>query len=116
MVVLEGQPVLAFFWHLHPHSGLADPVALGPVGLQQVFSAPDMKTSLTEVHALPVLALIIQKAVEVLYPGVVEFAGILNQQQVDAGHVGRLFAEVIDFFPAKDVDSQVILFLNFGDL
>ena len=65
---------------------------------------------------LPVLALIIQKAVEVLYPGVLEFAGILNQQQVDAGHVGRLFAEVMDFFPAKDVDGQVILFLNFGDL
>ena len=119
MVVLEGQLVLALFWHLHTHSCLADPAALGPVGLQQVFSAVAMKTSLTEVLALSVLALIVEKAVEVLYPGVVEFAGILNQQQVDAGHVGRLFAEVMDnyfFFPAKDVDGQVILFLNFGDL
>ena len=113
MVVLEGQLVLALFWHLHPHSSLADPAALGPVGLQQVFFAVAMKTSLTEVLALPVPALIIQKAVEV------EFAGILSQQQVDARHVGRLFAEVMDnysFFPVKDVDGQVILFSYFGDL
>ena len=53
MVVLEGQLDLALFWHLHPHSGLADPVALGPVGLQQVFSAVVMKTSLTQVPFAP---------------------------------------------------------------
>ena len=119
MVVLEGQIVLALFWHLHPNSCLPDPTALGPVGLQQVFSAVVMKTSLTEVLAPLVLVLIIQKAVEVLYQGVVEFAGLLNQQQVDAGHVDRLFAEVMDnylFFPAKDVDGQVILFLNPWDM
>ena len=78
-----------------------------------------MEASLTEVLAFPVFALIIQKAVKVIYPFVVEFAGILNPQQVDAGHVGRLFAEMMDnypFFPAKDVDGQVILFLNFGGL
>ena len=78
-----------------------------------------MKTSLTEELALPVLALIKQKAVEVLYPGVVEFAGILNQQQVDAGLVGRLFAEVMDdypFFPPEDVDGQVVLFFHFWNL
>ena len=59
VMVLEGYLVLAFFWHLYPHSGLDDPAALGPVGLQQVFSAIAMKTSLTEVLALPVLAPIV---------------------------------------------------------
>ena len=88
-MVLEGQLVLALFWHLHPNSCLSDPAALGPVGLLQVFSTVAMKTSLTEVLVPLVLALIIQKAVEVLYQGVVEFAGLLNQQQVDAGHVGK---------------------------
>ena len=119
MVVLEGQLVLALFWHLHPHSGQADPAALGPVGLQQVFSAVARKTSLTEVPAILMLILIILKAFEVLDPGVVELTGLLNQQQVDAGHVGRLFAEVVDYdtlIPAEDVDGQVILCLNFGDL
>ena len=118
-MVLEGQLVLAPFWHLHPHSCLPDPVTLGPVGLQQVFSAVAMNTSLTVVLALLMLILIIQKAVEILDPGVVELTSLLNQQQVDAGHVGRLFAEVVDcytFIPAEDVDGQVILFLNFGDL
>ena len=46
-----------------------------------------------------------------------EFAGLLNQQQVDAGHVGGLFAEVVDnypFFPAEDVDSQVVCFSTLG--
>ena len=46
-----------------------------------------------------------------------EFAGLLNQQPVDAGHIGRLFAEVVDnypFFPAEDVDGQVVLFSTFG--
>ena len=90
MIVLEGQLVLALFWHLHLHSGLADPAALGPVGLQQVFSAVAMKTSLTEMLALLMLTLNIQKAVEVRHPGVVELTGLLNKQQVDAGHVGRL--------------------------
>ena len=40
-----------------------------------------------------------------------------NEQQVDAAHVGRLFAEVVDnypFFPAKDVDRQVICFSTPG--
>ena len=48
-----------------------------------------------------------------------EFAGLLNQQQVDVGHVGRLFAEVVDnyrFFPAEDVDGQVVLFSHFWNL
>ena len=81
MVVLEGQLVLALFCHLHPDSGLADPEALGSVGLQQVFSAVAMKTSL----ALLMLTLIIQKAVEVLDQRVVKLTGLLNQQQVDAG-------------------------------
>ena len=108
----SSQLIIVLFWHLHPHSGLPDPAALGPVGLQQVFSAVAMKTSLTEVLALLMLILIIQKAVEVLDPGVVEFTGLLNQQQVDAGHAGMLFAEVVDYdslIPAEDVDGQVIL-------
>ena len=48
-----------------------------------------------------------------------EFAVLLNQQQVDAEHVGRLLAEVVDkypFFPAKDVGGQVVLFFHFWDL
>ena len=65
-MVLEGQLVLGVFWHLHPHNGLADPAALEPMRLQQVFSAVAMKTSLTEVLMLLMLTLIIQKAVEVL--------------------------------------------------
>ena len=85
-MVLEGQLVLALFWHLHPHSCLPDPAEH-----QQVFSAVAMKKSLTEVLALLMLTLIIQKAVEVLEPGVLELTGLLNQQQVDAGHVGLLF-------------------------
>ena len=101
----SGRPAcFCLFWHLHPHSGLA---------------AVAMKTSLTEVLALLMLTLIIQKAVGVLDPGVVELTGLLNQQQVDAGHVGRLFAEVMDYdtlIPAEDLDGQVILFLNFRDL
>ena len=76
-----------------------------------------MKTSLTEVLALSVLVLIIEKAVEVLYPGEVEFADILNQQQVDAGHVSRLFAAVMDnyhFFPAKDFMARLFCFSTLG--
>ena len=80
MVGLEGQLVFVLFWHFHPHSGLADPTALVPVELQQVFSAVAMKASLTEVLATLVLALIIQKAVEVLEPGVVELTSLPNQQ------------------------------------
>ena len=48
-----------------------------------------------------------------------EFAGLLNLQQVDAGHVGRLFAEVVDnypFFPAEDVDDQDVLFFHIWNL
>ena len=74
-----------------------------------------MKTSLKEVLALLMLTLIIQKAVEVLDSGVVEFTGLLNHQQVDAGHADRLLAEVVDYdtvIPAEDVDGQFILFLN----
>ena len=55
------------------------------MGLQQVFSGVAVKTALTEVLALPVLALVVEKTVEVLDPGVVEFAGLFNQQQADMG-------------------------------
>ena len=54
-----------------------------------------------------------------LDPGVVEFAGLLSQQQADAGYAGRLFAGVMDnypFFPAEDVDGQVVLFFHFWNL
>ena len=114
MVVLEVQLVLALFWHLHPHSCLSDLAALRPVGLQQVFSAVAMKTSLTEGLALPVLALILQRTV---YPGVVESAGILSQQQVDAGLVGRLFAEVVDNYPfsqPKTLMARLFCFSTLG--
>ena len=76
-----------------------------------------MKTSLTEVLALPVLAPIEEEAVEVLDPGVVEFIGLLNQQQVDAGHAGGLFAEVVDnypFFQPKKLMAKLLCFSTFG--
>ena len=119
MVVLEGKLVLVLFWHLYPHGGLADPAALGPVGFLQVSSAVSMKTSLTEVLALLMLTLIVQKPAEVLVPGVVELTGLLSQQQVDVGHVGRLFAEVMAYdtlIPAEDIDGKVIPFLNTWDM
>ena len=37
VVILEGELVLIFLWHLHPDSRLADALALGFVGLQLVF-------------------------------------------------------------------------------
>ena len=86
------------------------------MGLQQVFSAVAMKTTPTEVIALPVLALVESKR-SALDPGVVEFAGLLNQQQVDAGHVGRLFAEVVDnypFFQPKTLMAKLFCFSTFG--
>ena len=58
-------------------------------------------------------------AVEVLDAGVVELTGLLNQQQVNAGLVGRLFTEMVDYdtlIPVEDVDGHVILFLNPWDM
>ena len=65
-----------------------------------------MQTALTEVLPFLVLALVIEEAVEVFDPGVVEFAGFLNEQQIDAGHVFRPIAEVVynhPLVPAKYV-------------
>ena len=117
VVVLEGELVLTLFWHLHPHSCLAYPTTLGSVGLQRVFSSVAMKIALATVLALPVLALIVEEAVEVLGPGVVKLTGHFNQQQVDPWYLLWLLAEVVDrnaLVPAKYIDGQVTLLLHFG--
>ena len=107
MVVLEGELVLTLFWHFHPDSCLSDSLAFWLVVLQQVFPGIAMETALTEVLLLPVLALVIEKATEVLDPGVVKFAGLLNLQQICPGHVLWLIAYVVDddaLIPAEDID------------
>src|SRR6056300_346379 len=95
VVVLEGELVLTLFWHFHPDSCLSDSLTFWLVVLQQVFPGIAMETALTEVLLLSVLALIIEKATEVLYPGVVELASLLNQQEIVPRHVFRLFADVV---------------------
>ena len=119
LVVLEDELVLILFRHLHPHSCLAYPTTLGSVGLQQVFSSVVMKSAFAKVLALPVLALIVEEAVEVLDPGVVKFAGHFNQQQIDPWYLLWLLAEAADcdlLVPAKSIDGHVTLLLHFGDL
>ena len=109
VVVQEGELVLTLFRHLHPHSCLAYPTTLGPVSLQQVFSSIAMKTALAKVLALPVLALNVEGAVEVLDPSVVKFAGHFNQQQIDPWLLVWLLAEAPDSYalvPAKYIDGQ----------
>ena len=74
-----------------------------------------MKTALAVVLAVTALALVTEQAIEVLDPGVVEFASLFNQQQVDPWHVFGLFADVVNnhpLIPPKDVDGQVVLLLN----
>ena len=108
VIVLEGEVVLALLWHLHPDSCLSDSLAFWLVVLQQVSPGIAMETALTEVLLLSVLALIIEKATEVLDPGVVKFAGLLNQQQICPGHVFWLIAYVVyndTLIPAKDIYS-----------
>ena len=119
VVVLEGELVLTLFWHLHPNSCLDCPMKLGFLALQQVFSSVAMKTALAKVLALPVLVLIVEEAVEVLDPGVENFAGHFNQQQVDPWYLLWLLAEAVDsdaLVQAKYTDGQVTLLLHFGDL
>ena len=76
VVILEGELVLPLLWHLHPYSGLSDPSTFRLMGFQQVF--PEGSSRSAEVLTLPVLALVIQKAVEILHPGVVEFSCLLD--------------------------------------
>ena len=78
-----------------------------------------MKKALAKVLALPVLALVVEEAVAVFDPGVVEFAGHFNQQQVDPWYPLYLLAEVVDsdaLVPAKYINDKVTLLLHFGDL
>ena len=68
-----------------------------------------MKTALEEVLALPMLALVVEQAIEVLDPGVVKFTYFLDQQQIDAGHALRLGTESVTRrtpIPAKYVDGK----------
>ena len=74
-----------------------------------------MKTALAVVLAVTALALVVEKAIEVLDPGVVEFTSLFNQQQVDPWHIFGLFADVANnhpLIPPKDIDGQVVLPLN----
>ena len=117
MVVLEGE--LALLGHLHPDGCLADSLALRPVSFQQILAFVPMEAALTEVLLLSVFTLVIEKAVEVLNPGVVKFAGLLNQQQIDPGLLFWLLAYVVNYHPLvppEYVDGKVVLALNRGDL
>ena len=58
-----------------------------------------MQASLAEVLALPVLALVTEKAVEVFDPGEVMLTGLLDQQKIDSGHSLRLGAESVYIRP-----------------
>ena len=118
-MVLESELVLAFLWHLHPDSRLADSLTFWLVVLQQVLPGIAMETALAEVLLLSVFALVIEEAVEVLDPGVVKFAGLLNQQQIGPGHVFWLLAEAVydhPLVPTEHVDGEVVLALHHADL
>ena len=119
VMVLEGKHVLALLWHLHPCSRLADSLALRPMSFQQVFPGIAMETALTEVFSLQMLSLVIEEAVEVLDPGVVELTRFLNQQQIDPGLLFWMLAEVVydhPLVPAEYVDGKVVLALHLADL
>ena len=85
VMVLESELVLALGRHFHPYSRLADSLALQPMSFQQILALVPMEAALTEVLLLSVLTLVIEEAVEILDPGVVKSAGLLNQQQIDPG-------------------------------
>lgn len=113
MVILEGGPVVSIFRLLHTECSLLTFSAFGSVGFQQVFFSVAMETALAKVLALPVLALVVEEAVEVLDPGVVKFVGLFDQQQVDLCHLVWLLAETVDvnaLVPAKDVDDLEKMF------
>ena len=122
VVVLIGGLVFALFRHLHPDGCLAYPTTVGSVGFQQILPCVAVQTALAQVLALLallVLALVIDETVEVLDPGVVKFSGLLNQQQIYAGHSIRLGAETVNshaLIPTKYVNGQVNQFLHFWDL
>ena len=67
------------------------------MGFQQILSRVAVQASLAEVLALPVLALIVEEAVEVLDQGVVKFAGLFNQQYVVPSNIRRLIATMVVF-------------------
>ena len=117
VVVLESE--LALWGHLHPDGRLADSLALQPMSFQQILALVPMETALAEVLLLSVFALVIEEAVEILDPGVVKFAGLLNQQQIDPGLLFWLLAEMMydyPLVPPEYVDGEVVLALNHADL
>ena len=119
VVVLKEDFVLTLFRHLHPHGCLAYPTTVGSVGFQQILPCVAVQAALAEVLALLVLALVIEKTVEVLDPGVVKFAGLFNQQHVDPLYLLWLLAKAVDsdaLVPTEYTDGQVILLLHFWDL
>ena len=78
-----------------------------------------MQAALAEVLLPLIPTLGVEKAVEVFDPGVVDFARLFNQQQVDPGEIPRLLADMVDddaFVSAEDVDGQVVLSLDPWDL
>ena len=108
VVILKGE--LALLGHLHPDGCLADSLALRPVSFQQVFPGITMKTALTEVLLPSVFVLVVEEAVEVFDPGVVELTRFLNQQQIDPGILFWLFGDVVHYHslvPAEHVDGKV---------
>ena len=96
VAVLKGELVLTLFRHLQPHGCRAHPTTLRSMGLRRVFSYVSMETALAKVLAIPVLALIVEEAVEVLDPGVVKFAGLFNQKHVDPRYLLWLLANAVD--------------------
>ena len=117
VVVLKGE--LALLGHLHPYGCLANSLALRPVSFQQIFPEITMETALAEVLLLPVFALVVEESVEVFDPGVVKFAGLLNQQQINPDLLFWLLAESVhdhSLVPAEHVYGKVVLVLHLADL
>ena len=112
MVVLKCELVLTLFRHLHQHSCLSYPMIVESVDFQQILPCVAVQASLAEVLALRVLALVMQKAVEVFDPGVVKFAGLLNQQKIDSGHSLRLGSESVNIH--KFLDLLCLLRMRFS--
>ena len=86
VVVLKGELVFTLLRHLHPDCGLSNSPTVKFMGFQQILPCVAVQAALAEVLPLLVLALVTEKAVEVLDTDVVKFAGLFNKQHCEAFH------------------------------
>ena len=114
VVVLEGELLFPLFWHLHPHSSLAYPTTLGSMGFQQNPPCVAVQAVTAEVLALLVLALVMEQAVEVFDPGVVNLADLLDQQEIDSAHSLRLGAEPLNIHTLNQPNTLMARLFKFS--